>query len=91
MPYVLNFVFEILLILTYDLGSTDQAMNDTPFRVMWVVGLEVQITACMPDFRYTFVVSLGPLFMSKTSKNGRVLLALTSIVNFMVGLRLLRW
>lgn len=39
--YILNFLVEIILILTYDLGSTDQTMNDSPFQVMWVVGLEV--------------------------------------------------
>jgi hypothetical protein len=47
MLYVLNFLAEILLILTYDLGSIDRTMNDSPFHMMWVVGFEVQITTCM--------------------------------------------
>jgi hypothetical protein len=85
---VLKFLAEILLILIRDLGSTDLTMNDSPFHVMWVVGLEVQIAAC---FRHIFVASLGPRFMTKTSKNGRVPLASASIVNLPVGLRLLRW
>jgi hypothetical protein len=34
----------MLLVLTYDLRSVDQTMNDFPFYVMWVVGIEVQIT-----------------------------------------------
>jgi hypothetical protein len=38
MSYVFNFVVEIL-ILTYDLGMADQTMNDSPFYMMWVVGL----------------------------------------------------
>jgi hypothetical protein len=53
-PYVLNFLVEILLILTYDLGSPDQAMNDSAFHVMWVVGLEVQITTPMNRFPVQF-------------------------------------
>jgi hypothetical protein len=88
MFYVLNFLVEILLILIHDLGSTDLTRNDSPFHVMLVVGLEVQITTC---FRYTFVASLGPLFMTKMSKNGRVSLASTPTANLTVGLRLLRW
>jgi hypothetical protein len=39
MSYILNFLTEILLILTYVLASTDQAMNDSPFHMLWVVGL----------------------------------------------------
>jgi hypothetical protein len=50
MSYILNFLVEILLILMYDLSFTDQTMNDFPFHVMWVVGLEVQITTCMSRF-----------------------------------------
>jgi hypothetical protein len=40
MSYVLNFLVEVL-ILTYDLGSTDQAMNDDSFQVMQMLGLEM--------------------------------------------------
>jgi hypothetical protein len=43
MSYVLNFLVEIILILTYDLSSTDQTVNDSSFQVLWKVGLEVQI------------------------------------------------
>jgi hypothetical protein len=34
MSSVLGFLIEILLILTYDLGSTHQAMNDSLFHMM---------------------------------------------------------
>jgi hypothetical protein len=37
------------------------------------------------------VAKLGPLFITKTSKKGRVFLTSTFIVNVIVGLRLLRW
>jgi hypothetical protein len=47
MSYVFNFVVEILLILIFALRSVDQTLNDSPFYVMWVVGLEVQITTSM--------------------------------------------
>jgi hypothetical protein len=47
MSYVFNFVVEILLILTYDLRSVDQTVYDSPFYVMWVVGLEMQVTSIM--------------------------------------------
>jgi hypothetical protein len=90
MYYVLNFTVEILLVFTYDLDSTDQTMNDSPFYMMWVAGLEVQITTSMKSFQYIFVANFGPFFMTKTSKNRRVSLASTSIVNLMVGLMLLR-
>jgi heme A synthase len=72
MSYVLHFLAEILLILTYDRASTDQTMNNSHFHMTWVVGLEVQITTC---FWYTFVANLGLLFMTKTSKNRSVSLA----------------
>jgi hypothetical protein len=47
MSHVYNFIVEILLILTYELRSVDQTVNDCPFYVMFVVRLEVQITASM--------------------------------------------
>jgi hypothetical protein len=47
MSNVFNFLAEIPPILTYDLRSGDQTMNDSPFYMMWVVGLEVQIMASM--------------------------------------------
>jgi hypothetical protein len=47
MSHVLHFHVEILLILTYDLDSTDRAMNYSSFHLMWVVGLEIQIPPCM--------------------------------------------
>jgi hypothetical protein len=31
MSYVLNFLVEVILNLTYGLGCTDQAMSDSPF------------------------------------------------------------
>jgi hypothetical protein len=80
MSCVLNFLIENFLILTYDLGSNYHTMKDSPFHVTCVVG-----------FRNIFVANLGALFMTKTSKNGKVSFASTFIVNFMVGLRLLRW
>jgi hypothetical protein len=54
MSYLPNFLVEILLILTYDLGSTDQTMNDSPFHVRWVIGFEVQITTTMSRFPVHF-------------------------------------
>jgi hypothetical protein len=48
--YVLYFAAAILLVLTYDLGSTDKTMNYSRFYVTWVVGLEVQITISMSRF-----------------------------------------
>jgi hypothetical protein len=42
------------VILTYDLRSVDQTMNDSPFYVMWMVGLEVQITTSMNRFPVNF-------------------------------------
>jgi hypothetical protein len=72
MSYVLHFLAEILLILTYDLAPTDQTMNNSHFHMTWMAGLEVQIPTC---FWYTFVANLGLLFMIKTSKNSTVSLA----------------
>jgi hypothetical protein len=54
MFYLLNFLVEILLILIYVIGSTDQTMNDSPFHVMWVVGFEVQITTSISRFPVHF-------------------------------------
>jgi hypothetical protein len=44
MSCIFNFVVEFLLILTYDFRSVGQTVNDSTFYVMWVVGIEVQIT-----------------------------------------------
>jgi hypothetical protein len=49
-----NIPVEILLSLTYDLGSTDETMNGSPFHVMWVVRLEVQISISMSTFSEHF-------------------------------------
>jgi hypothetical protein len=63
MSYILNFVVvENLLILTYDLGSTDQTLSDSPCHVMWVVWLEV---TCMPfsqTFTFFFVTEMQHVF-----------------------------
>jgi hypothetical protein len=34
MSYILNFTAEIIMILTYDPGSTDQIMIDSHFHIM---------------------------------------------------------
>jgi hypothetical protein len=49
---ILNFVVEILLILTYsyELASTDQTMKNSPIHVIRLVGIEVQVTTCMSRF-----------------------------------------
>jgi hypothetical protein len=57
MFYVLNFNVEILLIVTIDLGSTGQSMNDSTVDMMWAVGLQVRITTSMRRFP---VNSVGP-------------------------------
>jgi hypothetical protein len=44
---ILILFVKILLILTHDLRSVDQSMNCSPFHVMWVVGLEVQVATSM--------------------------------------------
>jgi hypothetical protein len=41
MSYGFNFDVKILLILTYDLRSVDQILDDSPFYVMWGVKLKV--------------------------------------------------
>jgi hypothetical protein len=50
MSYVLNFIAEILLFLTYDLDLSDHTTKNSPCYVMWVAGLEVQITTNMSRF-----------------------------------------
>jgi hypothetical protein len=47
MPNGFDFVGKILLILTCDLCSVEQTMNYSPLHVMWMVGLEVQVTTSM--------------------------------------------
>jgi hypothetical protein len=42
--------FETLLVLTHDPGCTDQTMNGSSPHMMWVAGLEVQITSSMSRF-----------------------------------------
>jgi hypothetical protein len=70
MSYVPNFVVEILLILTRDLGSADQTMNDSPFYVIWVAEFEAHITTSMDRFLIHFNGQFGLFFMAKTSKKG---------------------
>jgi hypothetical protein len=47
MSYVFNFIVKILLVLTYDHRLVDQTMNDSPFYVVCVVGLDVTRTTSM--------------------------------------------
>jgi hypothetical protein len=84
MPYVLNFHAEILLILTYGLGLTDKTQNDSPFHMMWVVGLEVQIMASIGKFPVHFHGQYWTLLHDQEVQES------ASIVNLMVGLMLLR-
>jgi hypothetical protein len=62
MSSLLKLFVEILLIVTYGLGSTDQTVNNSPFHVMWEVRFEVHI----------FVASLGFRVIRNRSKEGRV-------------------
>jgi hypothetical protein len=45
MSYVSDFVAKIILVLTYNLRSVEQTMDDSLFYVMWVVRVKVKITA----------------------------------------------
>jgi hypothetical protein len=36
--FLISLLKSFFLLLTYDRGSTDQTMNDSPFHMMWVVG-----------------------------------------------------
>jgi predicted amino acid-binding ACT domain protein len=58
MSLVSNILVEILPMLTYNLDSIDQTMNDSPFHMMWLVGLQVQIKICMSMFHGKFRNSL---------------------------------
>jgi hypothetical protein len=91
MAHVLNFLVDVILILTDDLGSTDQTVNHFRFHVMWVIGLKSRWRSVWIDFRCTFVANVGPLIIIKTSKNWRVSLFSTSILILLAGLTLLRW
>jgi hypothetical protein len=51
MFYILNFPVEILLNLTYDLGSVDLAINDTDFHVMGMVRHEMSYTGMFPEHK----------------------------------------
>jgi hypothetical protein len=87
---VLNFLAEILQILTYDLGSTDQTMNGSPFHVMWVVGLEVQITTCMSRFLVYFRGQFRSPLHDQNTQEWKGIISFNSIVNLMVDLTLFR-
>jgi hypothetical protein len=58
MSYVLNFPAEILLILTFDIGYTDKAVNDSSFHIMGVVGLEMQMMYFLSIFIVNLIVGL---------------------------------
>jgi hypothetical protein len=61
--YVFNIVFELLVILTYDLRLVDQTTNDSPLHVMWVVGHEVQTTTCMNRLPIRWIMSRKIVFI----------------------------
>jgi hypothetical protein len=85
MSYVFNFVVKIRLVLTYDLRSVDQAMNHSPFYVIRVVGLEVEITTSKSKIPVHFCGQFWTPLLNQNVKEW-VLLASTSTVNLMVGL-----
>jgi hypothetical protein len=66
-------------------------MNNSPFHVILVVGLEVQITTCMNGFPVHFHGQFRTPLHDEDIKEWKSIIHFTSIVNLMVGLRLLRW
>jgi hypothetical protein len=93
MFYVSNFVVEILLILTYDLHSVDQTVNNSPFYVMWVVRIEVQITTSMSILLIHFCGQFWTLFHNQNIQEWKSVISFNFQCEFdlMIGLTLLRW
>jgi hypothetical protein len=90
MSYVLNFHVGILN-LTYDLGSTDQTMNDLPFHMMWAGGLEVHTVTCMNRFPVHFHGQFRTPLHDQGVQERKTVISFNFHCEFDVGLRLFRW
>jgi hypothetical protein len=91
MSYVFSFVVKILLILTLTFARLTKLWTTPLLTSCGGLHLKCRLRSVWIGFRYTFMVSFGPRFITKTSKNGGILWASTFIVNLMVGLKLLIW
>jgi hypothetical protein len=76
---------------SYDNGSNNRNINDSYFRVMWLVLFEVQITTCMNRFPVHLYRQFRTPLHDQNGQDARVLWAHIYLMNFMVSLRLLRW
>lgn len=60
-------------------------MNDSPFQMMWVVGIEMYRTTCMTKFPVDLRGQFTTLLHDQIIQDGRVSVASTSILNLMIG------
>lgn len=70
--YIFNFIVEILLILTCDLRSVDQTINDSPFYIMWVVGFEMKTMISMSRFPFQFCGQMWTPLHDQNVEEGKI-------------------
>jgi hypothetical protein len=90
MSYVFNFTVQILLIMIYDLCLVDRTMYNSPFYVIWVVGLEVQVMTSVSRLPVHFRGQFWTPLHNQNVQERKGIISFNCILNLMVGLSLLR-
>lgn len=85
----ISFVRAVWLLLAYDSSSVIQALRNSSFHMWWMIRLEMEIMAGDFGFSVDLVSSVDPFLMTNMSRNGIVLSVSTSLVNCVVGHRML--
>lgn len=85
----ISFVRAVWLLLACDSSSVIWTLHNSSFHMWWIIRLEMEITAGVLGFSVDLVSSVDPFLMTNMSRNGIPLSVSTSMVNLLVGLRLL--
>jgi hypothetical protein len=85
---VADFISQILLFLACGGSSIVKTLDQTPFHMRWMVRVEVDVSASAGGFSVDFG---DPFLMTRTSRTAIALSDSISMVNWMDGLKLLRW
>jgi hypothetical protein len=82
---------QVLPVLAYSDSSLKKTMSNYPSDMWWVVRIEINISASVGGFPINLRGQSRPFFITRTSRKEIVPSDSISIVNWMDGLRLLRW
>jgi hypothetical protein len=87
----INLITQILSVLANGVGSVVETLDEPSFHMRWVFGFEVEVAACMSGLPVDLGGHCLPILDNQYIQKGNAPSDSISIVNWMEGLRLLRW